>query len=544
MLRIKLLAVFVFSFIVFSNAQTIVKGTLVGYNGKPMVNASVALKQPLDITVIKSAAADKDGKFKIEVDSSGIWILYFTGVDHEPYQMALYVDKSSTVNVNVRLKTYGYLNDFSNAKVLGNFNGWLDSTAVPMTKNADGTYSAEVDSRSDTVIYRLQNVAKEDLVEGTQADAYAFNDYQGYNSLIFSKPGKVKITFDPNKLVTSSNPQEVKFARPSSFAARFAEVYDEIVNNRSVFTKAVKEFQASGQDLKTFKYDWTKEVDNFASQIHAEKNNIVRDELMFGYLELANMRANLDTNIVKQAMVYLTPSSVIWSLNPIVVQAGLYLSRAGKEKVDEFLTQAAGENKSITVRTDMLYLLFTRAKFMNKPDEASKYYNILVTQYGNTEVGKMVKERFSNVVHVKVGSPMPSFSFVSLDDSSKVVTNESLKGKNYLMDFWATWCGPCVGQMQTLNDAYEKYKGKNFEMISVSFDRSAGDVTKFRSEQWKMPWFNSFVDPNTQQKILKDFDIIGIPNPILVNDKGIVVAVQGDLESESLDKTLNELLGK
>lgn len=542
--KIKYLLLFLISFITIGNSQTIVTGTLLGYNGKPMIKANVILKMPLDVKVLKSVDVDKDGHFKMEVDSSGIWILHFTGVNHTEYKLALYADKPSALNVNVRLKTYDYLSNFSNVKVIGNFNEWIDSTAVPMKKNPDGTYTAEINSKSDTVIYRLVNVAKGELVEGTEAESYSYNDYQGYNSILITKPGKVKIVFDPSKLIKSSNPNEVTFSDSSSFMARFAIVYNEIVKNRLTISSAYTDYMSTGKDPRLFKYDWTKEINLLTSEIKAEKDKIILGELQLGYLELADFGARLDTAIVHQTIENIPPSSNIWSLDPNVIPASLNLAGYRGDKLIGRLKRILSENNNINVKTYVLFFLFTIERNQNNKVEASKYYNILVNQYQNTEIGKMVKERYTDLIHVKIGSPVPSFSFVSLDDSAKVITNKTLLGKNYLIDFWATWCGPCVGQMKILNDAYEKYKNKNFEILSVSFDRTAEDVVKFRNEKWKMPWFNSFISAKMQQKIQKEFDITGIPNPILVNEKGIVAAIQSELYGEKLDKTLADLLGK
>ncbi len=543
MRSLKFLLVFLFSFIAIGHAQTIVTGTLVGYDGKPMVNANVVLKQPLDDTVFKSFDVGKDGKFKFEVDTTGIWIIYFTGVNHRAYQTALYVDKPATLDVKVRLKTYEYLSDFSHAEIMGNFNNWL-APDVKMEENSDGTYSAEIDSKSDSVIYRLLNVAKGDAVEGTDEDSYIYNGYEGYNSVILSKPGKVKIVFDPKKLVKSTRSSEATFSDSASLNVQFAITYNKILENRLAIRKAIMEYQSSGEDLKAFRYDWTKEVDLLTSEIKAEKNNLLRNELLIGYLDLATMTAKVDSAMVVKAIKDIPPSSFLWSLNPNILQSAFSIAGVRGKKYEESLKRFVSENKNVNVKSFTLFLLFMDARAQKKEDDASKYYQTLVGKYANTYVGAMVKERFSDVAHVKVGSPIPKFSFVSLDDSSKVVTNESLKGKNYMIDFWATWCGSCVGQMKLLNDAYEKYKNKNFTIVSVSFDRTPQDIIKFRNEKWKMPWFNSFIAINMQVDTQKEFDIMGIPNPIFVNDKGIVVATQGDLYGEKLDKTLGNLLGK
>jgi hypothetical protein len=85
MQRLKILLVFLLLPIIINNAQTTLKGTLLGHDGKPMINACIVLKQPMDDNVVKLVEADKDGNYKINVDSTGVWTLYFVGVNHSAY---------------------------------------------------------------------------------------------------------------------------------------------------------------------------------------------------------------------------------------------------------------------------------------------------------------------------------------------------------------------------------------------------------------------------------------------------------------------------
>ncbi|MEP7220673.1 MAG: TlpA disulfide reductase family protein, partial [Bacteroidota bacterium] len=144
---------------------------------------------------------------------------------------------------------------------------------------------------------------------------------------------------------------------------------------------------------------------------------------------------------------------------------------------------------------------------------------------------------------IKIGRPVPHFEIASLENPSVKLSNATMKGKYYLIDFWATWCGPCVGEMGNLHNAYEKYHGRNFEIVSLSFDAKPGDIAGFRGKKWKMPWLHGFVEGNFQSDLAKRFEVLGIPKPILVDVSGNILAAGDELRGDGLDKTLARVLG-
>jgi hypothetical protein len=97
--------------------------------------------------------------------------------------------------------------------------------------------------------------------------------------------------------------------------------------------------------------------------------------------------------------------------------------------------------------------------------------------------------------------------------------------------------------MPNLHKAYEKFKDKNFAILSLSFDPKPEDIAKFRSEKWKMPWLHTFVEGGFASDLAKAFQVMGIPKPILVDgNTNTILATEMDLRGERLEKTLASVL--
>ena len=139
------------------------------------------------------------------------------------------------------------------------------------------------------------------------------------------------------------------------------------------------------------------------------------------------------------------------------------------------------------------------------------------------------------------GKPVPDFEITLLDGKEKV-SNKSLKGKFYLLDFWATWCGPCVAEMENLHNAYQKFKDKNFVILSLSVDEKIEDLNKFRANKWKMPWLHAYMLNETNHKMLEAFEVKSIPMPIFVGFDGRIIATGNNLRGNQLEKTLADFL--
>ncbi len=153
-----------------------------------------------------------------------------------------------------------------------------------------------------------------------------------------------------------------------------------------------------------------------------------------------------------------------------------------------------------------------------------------------------VKTREANLRNVKVGNMAPDISFP--DPEGKVRSLSDLKGKVVLLQFWASWCGPCRKENPYLVSAYNKYKEKGFEIFSVSLDsQKSFERWKKAIEKDGLVWPNHVSDLNSwNSKPAREYGVESIPAIFLVDQQGKIVASM--LRDVEIDAEVGKLLLK
>jgi thiol-disulfide isomerase/thioredoxin len=138
---------------------------------------------------------------------------------------------------------------------------------------------------------------------------------------------------------------------------------------------------------------------------------------------------------------------------------------------------------------------------------------------GDPKLARIDIEKF---LIVSLGETAPELTGQTLD--GKEIKLSDLRGKVVLLDFWATWCGPCIQEMPHVRRAYEKYsKQGDFVVIGISLDEDAGKVRSF-VKQRKVGWPQIVGGPAKESAIAKAYFVEGIPASFLIDRDGKVVA--------------------
>lgn len=136
-----------------------------------------------------------------------------------------------------------------------------------------------------------------------------------------------------------------------------------------------------------------------------------------------------------------------------------------------------------------------------------------------------------------IGQPAPEISLPTPD--GKMISLSSLKGKYVLVDFWASWCGPCRKENPNVVSAFNKYKGKNFTVLGVSLD-SDKDKWMNAIEKDGLTWPHISDLKGWESIAARTYNVNSIPANFLIDPQGNIIA--RDLREEALDAELSKVL--
>jgi thiol-disulfide isomerase/thioredoxin len=430
-------------------------------------------------------------------------------------------------------------------KIVGDFNNFSSQTGIEMTQQQNGRWTAEIESSSDTLNYAINHFIFGGNITGTAGELQFQDESRGvqptFRRAVTKSTDQTSFTieFDPAEYKNLTNPAEpeVQF---------ISEVPENIEGVTKIYSLMIHEYlstiiernlaQVQGNEIK--EHDYT----GFLNELDLIKDRYSHPDVRFAS-DIAKLRLldsdNFTASEIDSFLNRISSDSPLWLMHYTALSSAIDIS--GVENHISLLLDIANESPYPKLQGEALYNL---VKYHHEKGNEEKLHNAffeLTSNHPDHFRAGYAYRNFAPEPPITEGQPLPYDEFKNLDGNGSL-NLEEIDESYLLIDFWATWCGPCIQAMPKLQKLHTEFKDKDFAIVSISVDEETESVFSFQ-EKWKMPWYNAH-EPQQSDKIRK-MGIMGVPHYILLGpDRKVLSHDQSLLRSNKVSEVVSKYLNR
>jgi thiol-disulfide isomerase/thioredoxin len=533
-----------------------IRGVIQAADGRAPKLAHAALRwsvfeDPEARTLVEAAA---DGSFSLEAPAGEAVFLMFGGVDQRPFGKlwAFFDEGEGNAELDARLAPILASRELATVSIV---RGTAEPgpgpppTGEPMVRQPDGTFVWEGQADGPTFAYQvaLPMGPRYMRCNGTMADRFERTGSGSYRSILDVAPGPLRVVFDPTAMVHDGAAAWPRFVWDDDHS-HLTEMYDldvaimaarqRMAAARHDRMRAVKTFDGLESELEAME-------ELITARLAEDRHPLVRAWAAMHLLEHRSAFSRpLPVRDLDLVLEQAPPDHPLWAArSQLIGRLALLLG----DRAEEVMQRFERESPARLVRAEAL---MSRA-FPGEGHDPTTVRHDLVARlrqdYGDLGWVMDGLERTLQVYglaareEVDPGMAVPDVTVVLLDGSR--IATSSLAGRYTLLNFWATWCAPCLEEMPELHEAQERFGLQDLDIISLSVDHDPAEVERWRAGEWRMPWRHAMATGDNAA-VLAALKVTSFPTNILIGPDGTVVATGSATVGDRLLETLEEHLAR